>query len=222
MTIQELESTRTDIEGDAAPARIEPDRLDAPEADEPEAPWDHLATLALGESPAKRSWGARVVRALRQPTVILGLAVAALAYPAYRGFSTGETGPNFPGKSAPSPTLDEGVRILLEPETDPAKAPEVTVHDDKPALEIVLVGPPDVDPVMQWKVTVTHPGREIWKSKWARSFERVKDEWRLGFELDGRNLPEGPLTVTMEEARPKGSEAGARRETYRLRVKRRG
>ncbi len=189
---------------------------------EPETPWDHLATLALGEEPAKRSVGGRALRALRQPTVILALAVAALAYPAYRGFSTSEPGPNFPGKNAPAPETAEGVTVVLEPGAEASRAPEVSVHDDRPALEIVLVGPADADPAMEWKVTVLHPGREIWKSKWARRFERVKDEWRLGFELDGRNLPEGPLSVLLEEARPKGAEAGARRETYRLRVKRRG
>lgn len=223
---EEAEGTRTAEAEGAGPDGTRRNATAAFPEDEggaPETSWDHLATLALGDEPAKLPVGTRLGNALRKPTVVLALAVAALAYPAYRGFAPRDRSPNFPGKNvAPVALLQEGESVVLKLSDESSRAPEVTVHDDKPALQVILVGPDDIDPATEWKVVVTHPGREIWKSKWARRFERVKDEWRLGFELDGRNLPEGPLTVLLEEAHPKGGEAAARRETYRLRVKRRG
>lgn len=208
----------------AAAKRPSPERNALPTGSpEPEAPWDSLATIALGDDAGTPRRGARVAKWLKQPTVYLALAVAALAYPAYRGvMASRHEGPNFPGKYAGVFQETSGESVTLHPGEDSARAPEVSIHDDQPMLEVILVGPKDVDPARPWKVLVTHPGREIWKSKWPRSFERVKDEWQLGFELDGRDLPEGPLTVVIEETGGAGSAAADSRVVYRVRIKRRG
>jgi hypothetical protein len=194
---------------------------DVPPPRPAERSWDALAEIALGERRGEPTLQGRVRQAISKPTlplVITGLVLAAFLV---RAFTSREETRGFPGRAV-TPAVDIGESVVLEPGTDAAKAPEVTIHDAKPALEVILVGVPETDPGVGWKVVVSHPGREIWKSKWERRFERVKDEWRLGFELDGRDLPEGPLTITLVEAKPRGGEANAKREPYRLRVKRRG
>jgi hypothetical protein len=187
----------------------------------PDASWDALASLALDEEPIQRPFLARAWGILRRPTVFLGVLIAALAYPAYRGLSGGPSLPNFPGRDHQAAVPAEGTSVALSPLSDPSRAPQAVVRDSKPVLEVILSPPEGLDPSLKWKVTVTHPGREIWKSKWARPFEEVKGEPRLAFQLDGRDLPEGPLTITLEEARRKGDEAGAKRAVYRMRVKKR-
>lgn len=187
-----------------------------------EASWDSLASLALDEAPVRRSPLARILAMLRKPTVLLSIAVGALAYPAYKGVTTPSSRPlpNFPGRDNPEAEPASSTTILLTPGADPSKAEDVTIRESKPVLEVILVGPKDLDLAKKWKVAVQHPGREIWESKWARRFEMVKGEPRLEFELDGRNLPEGPLTIVLKESKPKGVEGG-QQEVYRLRLKRR-
>ncbi|HET9887347.1 MAG TPA: hypothetical protein VFR10_07530 [bacterium] len=186
-----------------------------------ETSWDSLATLALDEAPLRRTPLARALAFLRKPTVLLSIAVLALAYPAYKGMTTKTRPlPNFPGRDNPEAQVAASTTIVLTPSADASKAEDVTIRESKPVLEIVLVGPDDLDPAKKWKVAVQHPGREIWQSKWARQFQMIKGEPRLKFELDGRSLPEGPLTIVLKEAKPKGVEGG-QQEIYRLRVKRR-
>ncbi len=210
MTTQELDTERA--EENAHPNEAVPPA---------EKSWDSLAELALGERPGKGNARDRVLRALRRPTLPVAIGVLVLAAVLVRVLQSREAGRSFPGRDA-LPAVAIGESVVLEPGGDASNAPEVTVRGSRPALEVILVGVSETDPGVGWKVVVSHPGREIWKSKWERRFERVKDEWRLGFDLDGRDLPEGPLTITLVEAKPKGGEAAAKRQTYRMRVKRRG
>lgn len=164
MAMQQIDTTRLPEETqerEAAAAatakaegatRIETASLPEDVGGAPETSWDHLATLALGDEPAKLPVGTRIANALRRPTVILALAVAALAYPAYRGFAPRDRSPNFPGKNlAPALLLTEGESVVLKLGDESSKAPEVTIHEDKPALQVVLVGPDDVDPATEWE-----------------------------------------------------------------------
>jgi hypothetical protein len=221
MTTHELETERRE-EAAAADERRGPDaRTEEAGALSNEPSWDTLAELALGERAARATPRARAARALRRPAtwaVVAGLALAALAW---RTVGPGSGAGAFPGRDAASPAPQGGETVVLKLDTSPSDAPEVTVREGKPALDIVLIGAPDIDPGIGWKVTVSHPGREIWKSKWSRRFERVKDEWRLGFELDGRDLPEGPLSITIEEEKPGRPDESGKRASYRMRVKRR-
>jgi len=186
-----------------------------------DASWDSLASLALDEAPLRRTPLAQALALLRKPTVLLSIAVVALVYPAYKGMTTTSRPlPNFPGRNNAEAVPAASTTILLTPSSDASKAEDVTIRDSKPVLEVVLVGPEDLDLAKKWKVAVQHPGREIWQSKWARQFQMIKGEPRLEFELDGRSLPEGPLTIVLKEAKPKGVEGG-QQEIYRLRVKRR-
>ena len=187
-----------------------------------EASWDSLASLALDEAPVRKTPLARILELLRKPTVLLSIAVVALAYPAFKGMTAASSRPlpNFPGRDNPDADPAPSTTILLTPNLDPSKAQDVTIRESKPVLEVILVGPKELDLAKKWKVAVQHPGREIWESKWARRFEMVKGEPRLEFELDGRNLPEGPLTIVLKESKPKGVEGG-QQEVYRLRLKRR-
>jgi hypothetical protein len=186
-----------------------------------ESSWDSLASLALDEAPVRRSPIVRALAMLRKPTVLLSIAVAALIYPAYRGITRPDRPlPNFPGRDNPEAVPAQSTSVVLTPGGDPSKAEEVAIRDSKPVLDVTLVGPKDLDLSKKWKVTVQHPGREIWQSKWARQFDMVKGEPRLEFELDGRSLPEGPLTIVLKESKPKDAEGG-QQEVYRLRVKRR-
>jgi hypothetical protein len=188
-------------------------------AQTPEGSWESLASLALDEAPFKRSLSRRALDLLRKPTVLLSIAVVALAYPAYKGISASTPLPNFPGRDHREAVPAQSTTVLLTANADPSKAVEATIRESKPVLEVILVGPKDLDLSKKWKVTVQHPGREIWQSKWARQFELVKGEPRLAFELDGRNLPEGPLSIVIKESKPKGVEGA--QDIYRLRVKKR-
>ncbi len=220
MTTQEL-----DTEGTTAAPRADDEpgstALVEGEIAAPERSWDSLAEIALGETHTQPTLAERVRLAFAKPTLPLAIAVLVLGAVAIRALTSSDNVRDFPGRDAlPAGALGE--KVVLKPGGDASDAPEVTVRDSKPALDVILIGIPETDPGVGWKVVVSHPGREIWKSKWARQFERVKDEWQLGFELDGRDLPEGPLTISLVEAKPRGGEAAAKRETYRLRVKRRG
>jgi len=218
MSTQHLEKTGT---VDSTTDRFAERMVFEPEETAPasEGSWESLASLALDEAPVRRSLARRFLDLIRKPTVLLSIAVAALAYPAYKGMTASSPLPNFPGRDHPEAVPADAMTVLLTTHEDPSKATDVTIRSSKPVLEVILAGPKDLDLSKKWKVVVQHPGREIWESKWARQFELVKGEPRLAFELDGRSLPEGPLSIVIKESKPKGVEG--EQEIYRLRVKKR-